>query len=390
MEVIGRLSKKRKRRSRQGLFLLLLGSVTKFCKRHKKLLLTICGIVVGGATVHFSGNTIQINSNNITLPAQSQESILGSKVLSSSLTEVKTNVVDDAEKKRCDLHEVKIEERLPGGRIFTTTIRTNNLSFTHTRIQHLSKSHDGPDRWGVISNSVEFSSSVARARDLYAQGKYEEALLQAESAKTILEKIIDDSECTDFFFEFGLQLDVTSLLEILAEKEFSNGNYSEAKRLAKKAIDDLPRAPDKLAALYLASDVMAEDSSWWFYSRNKIAFSNNVAKVAATCVDSYVPWQEWFEMDVKKVKQQLALWGYLYPLVFIREDDDFVVLKYSEIFGLPDDLPYPGLSRRFVLWGDYFGERWTGFGRYEPYNVSDRLRTQLLKVERMKRDGVFR
>lgn len=296
------------------------------------------------------------------------------------------------DEKNGGLKKYTVEERFPGGRIFTYQYVTNanntKVHITRARVISSSKPHESSDVWGVVSNTYALSRCVSDARDKYAHGQYLEALRLAEAATNVLAEILFQSGYTNYIFDWALINDLTFVSEVFAEKAISDGRYTDAKKIAKWGIDEYPIAPPRLAAIYLAADMLSGERSWLFSEEVTLNVSNGVSKIIWRESTSYVRWEDAFEFDSNEVNRQLALWGYVYPLLAVDNGNDFIELNYSELLGLPDNLPYPQLKRRWIVFGDYYGNRWKGFGKYEEYNLSEMLRESCKVSDRLKRDGI--
>ncbi len=406
----------------------------RWWRRHWKFLVTTAvALIASGWSIHFftikttGGSTVcQIGGANTYIENLSSMSIenldtnvvcnifhgLLDSVINSNLYVVVTNVdmtsssrqdtdiqreskVNEVrvEKSKSGLTKYDIEDRFPAGRIFTYHYVTNKdnsrITVSIVRASSCSKPHDGPDHWGVISNSIEFSSCVSNARDMYAHGRYYDALRTSEIATNILGNIIEKSPYTNFIFDWALINDMTCVAEIMAEKLISDGKYSEAKKIMKSCIREYPIAPSRAAAIYFVADRLSEERDHFSICNVKLSISNGVSHIDSSRAISYSRWENSFEFDAKEVNKQLALWGYIYPLLYLDKGDEFFVVKYSEYMDIPDSLPYPSLYQKW-WWGDYYGKRWVGFGRYEEYNVSESLRKCSKTSGRLIRDGVVR
>lgn len=286
----------------------------------------------------------------------------------------------------------KVEDRFPCGRIFTYQYKTNLTGTCGTisisRVHYYSKESRCSNSWGIISNSIEFSSCVSKARRMYAKGRYQDAVQAVETATNRLNNLICKTPYSNYIFDWALVVDVTYISEIMAEKAMSEGRYLDAKKIIRQSIKEWPIVPSRIASIYFAADMLSGERDWFSARHCNLFISNDIIRVEHSYETSYVDLDDYFECNWNEVRQQLALWGYFYP-IFLTNDGNEYKGKYSDLLGIPDNLPYPQAKRKWGF-GDYFGSRWLGLGRYEDYNVSQELRSCRHIADRLRRDGVVR
>ena len=290
-----------------------------------------------------------------------------------------------------ELVSYKIEDRFPGGRWFIYYYKTNLTDSCVNRVRirahYASRESNCSGSWGCVSNSIDFSSCVSKVRRLYSKGRYLDAVKASETATNILNKMISKTPYSNYIFDLGMVNDITFIAEVIAEKAMSEGRYSDARKIIKWGMKEWAIAPSRIAALYFVVDVLSGDRDWFSLFESNISVSNESVQVKSVSKTSYVSWEDYFEYNEYEVKNILALWGYIYPIFMTRDGEEFYKFKYSDLWGLPDNLPYPQVRQKWGF-GDYYGTRWVGLGKYEEYNVSQELRNCKSFADRLRRDGI--
>ncbi len=364
-----------------------------FAHAGKWMLVTVLSTVVTSIVAHYTVELIKCDSKDSSDVAKDCN---GER---STVTNVKEIVCNEnsesvsSERYSSGLVSYKIEDKFPGGRFFTYHYKTNStgscVNKVLIRAHYASKESICSDSWGCVSNSMEFSSSVSNVRRLYAKGRYQDAVKASEVATNILSKLISKTPYSNYIFDWSMVNDITYIAEVIAEKAMLEGRYSEAKKIIKSCIGEWPIVPSRVAAIYFAVDILSGDKDWFSVRHSEISVSNEIVQVKSSYDTSYVSWEDSFEYNKYEVIKQLALWGYIYPILITSDGEEFYKLKYSDLLGLPDNLPYPRVKQKWGF-GDYYGARWVGLGQYEEYNVSQELRASKRVADRLRRDGVVR
>ena len=364
-----------------------------FTRAGKWMLATVFCTVITSIVAYYTEEFIKCDLNGSSDVAKDYN------VEISTVTNVKEIVCSEnsesasSERSSSGLVSYKIEDRFPGGRFFIFYYKTNLtdtcINKVHIRAHYASKESNSFDSWGCISNSMEFSSCVSKVRRMYAKGRYQDAVKASEAATNILSKLISKTPYSNYIFDWSMVNDLTYIAEVMAEKAMSEGRYSDAKKIIKSCIKEWPIVPSRTAAIYFAVDILSGDNDWFSVCHSEFSISNEIVQVKSSYDTSYVSWEDYFEHNKYEVKKQLALWGYIYPILITSGDEEFCKFKYSDLLGLPDNLPYPQVKQKWGF-GDYYGARWVGLGQYEEYNVSQELRIRKRVADRLRRDGVVR